>query len=137
MKDYKYFIDTNIFLRVLTKDNEASFNKCVKFLDDLKKGKYKAYTSNLVLAEINWTLGSFYKFPKNKVILAIDSILNLKNLKIIDDFNIKIALINYKKYSVKFIDALLASNNKIISKEVKIVSFDKDFDNLKVGRIEP
>lgn len=137
MKDYKYFIDTNIFLRVLTRDNETPFKKCVKFLDNLRMGKYKAYTSNLVLAEINWTLISFYKFPKDKVILAINSILNLKNLKIIDDFSIKIALNNYKKYPVKFIDALIVSNPEITKKEIKLVSYDRDFDKLKVKRVEP
>ena len=137
MKEYNCFIDTNIFLRTLLKDEEKTFKDCLKFLIEIKKGKIRAFTSNLVLAEITWTLLKFYKFPKEKIIKGLSSILKLKNLRIVDDFDSFLALEIYERFPIKFIDALIASNPKIFKKEITIVSYDKDFDKIKVLRKEP
>jgi len=65
------------------------------------------------------------------------SISRLKNLRIIDKFNANLAIEIYKKLPIKFIDALIASNPRILKKEVMIISYDKDFDKLNVIRKEP
>lgn len=41
----RYFIDTNIFLRVLKEDNKT-FKDCFDFLDMIRDGKIKAFTSD-------------------------------------------------------------------------------------------
>lgn len=132
-----YFIDTNIFLRVLVKENEEVFKDCQKFLNLISQNKIKAFTSTIIFSEIDWVLESFYKFPKEKVIGGLNSILKLKNLKIKDSFNPNSAIEIYEKFSVKFIDALIASNLRIFNKEAVIVSYDKDFDKIGVKRMEP
>jgi len=137
MKEYNYFIDTNVFLRTLLRDEETKFKDCFNFLSGIKKKKLRAFTSNLVLAEINWTLLRFYKFPKSKVIKGLYSILNLKHLKFFDKFNPSLAMQIYKSYPVKFIDALIASDPRIQNKNIIVVSYDKDFGKLKVIRKEP
>ena len=137
MKGYNFFIDSNIFLRTLLRDKEGSFKDCVKFLNKIKRGEIKAFTSNLVFAEINWTLLRFYKFPKEKIIAGLYSILKLRNLKILNRFNPILAVEIYKNLSVKFIDALIASNPQIYQKKVIIVSYDKDFDKIGIIRKEP
>lgn len=137
MKEYEYFIDTNIFLRTLLRDEEKTFKDCLRFLQEIKKGEIRAFTSNLILAEVNWTLLRFYNFPKEKVIKALYSVLKLKNLRIIDKFNSNLAMEIYSKFSLKFIDALIVSNPKIFRKEAIIISYDKDFDKIGVKRKEP
>jgi predicted nucleic-acid-binding protein len=132
-----YFIDTNIFLRVLVQENKTSFEDCFKILEMIKQGKVKAFTNSLVLAEINWVLSGLYKFSKEKTVEAIRSILNLKNLKIIDKSDLQEGINLYEKNKVKFIDALIAANDLILKKEAKIISYDKDFDKMGVIRIEP
>lgn len=131
------FIDTNIFLRVLVKDEEEQFNHCVEFLELVRKRKVKAFTSTLVLTEIAWTLLSFYEFPKSKVLQALDATLNLKNLKMVDDFDLQRALDLYRENKVKFVDSLLASLPEVEQGKMVMVSFDKDFDKLGVKRKEP
>ena len=106
-----FFIDTNIFLRVFVKEDETTFNNCLNFLQLISSKKIKAYTSTVVLIEVNFVLSSFYKFPKEKVIEALQSIMSLSGLKIIDDFNLINALELYAKYQVKFIDCLFASSS--------------------------
>ncbi len=133
----KYFIDTNVFLRVFTGDNPKMLTECLVLFEKIKKGKISAVTSGIVISEIVWTLGSFYNFSKDKVTDAVRSILNIPNLEIKDRYSYLKALDMYKKNSVKFIDVLIASIYEVQNKELVILSYDKDFDKLGVKRIEP
>ncbi len=136
-KGDNYFADTNIFLRVLLRDEERTFSDCLKFLNKIKEGEINAFTSNLVLAEINWILLRIYKLPKNEIIDGLVSILGLKNLKIRDKFEPRLAIEIYNNFPVKFIDALIASNPQIFQKKVIVVSYDRDFDKIGIKRKEP
>lgn len=133
----KYFLDTNIFIRVLELENKKVFNECCKVLDLVKNSKIKAYTSSTVLSEIVWVLGSSYDESREKILKGLSSILKLNNLKIVDNYDLSKALELYSDFSVKFIDALIASNPDIQAKKMVVVSYDKDFDKLKVKRLEP
>jgi len=133
----EYFVDTNVFLRVLVRDEEKSYRECISFLQRVKEGRLKAYTSSLILAETHWTLSSFYQFSKEKIIEALRSIVSLRNLKIIDEHNLLTALSFYETNNVKFIDALVASHKLVLKKGAVVVSYDKDFDKLGIPRKEP
>lgn len=137
MKECNYFIDSNIFLRTLINDNEKSFNECVGFLELVKDGKIKAQTSCLVLLEVNWTLLGFYNSGKDKAVESLYSIINLKNLKFSEKFNSDFGVQIYEQNNIKLTDGLIASHPKIQSKEMVVVSYDKDFDKLGVIRKEP
>lgn len=136
-KKQLFFIDTNIFLRVLVKEDETTFNNCLNFLRLISDKKIKAYTSTVVLIEVNFVLSSFYKFPKEKVIEALQSIMSLSGLKIIDDYNLINALEFYTKYQVKFIDCLFASSSLLQKDKASLISFDNDFKKLGLKKIEP
>jgi len=131
------FIDTNIFLRVLTKDNKKMFDECMKLLISIKAGRVESRTSTLVLSEIVWTLGTTYSFSKKRIADAIKSIINVPEIKVVEGHEIMLATEFYEKYSVKFIDSLIASIPGIQSGEWTMVSYDKDFDKLGVKRVEP
>lgn len=133
----RYFIDANIFLRLLIKEDEKNYGQCYKLLSAVKTQKIKAVTSSITLAEIVWTLLSYYKFPKRKVVQAVRSVLNLRGLRIIDAFNPLISLELFSKYSIKYIDTLIASINEIKDKRWIVVSYDRDFDKLGIVRKEP
>ena len=133
----RYFIDTNIFLRVLTKDNIRQFNSCFNFIQAVKENNIKAYTSTVVLTEVVFTLQSFYYFEKQEVMRALKSIINLKGLQIKDKHDHLRAVELYKKYSIKYIDALIASEDEIFDKKIIVVSYDRDFDKIPVLRKEP
>jgi uncharacterized protein len=133
------FIDTNIFLRVLIAETDKKvFNDCRNLLEKVKSKKLSGYTSSLVLAEINWTLGSYYSFPRGEVAEALKGIIHLKNLGITDDFNAEYAVDIYAdNKKVKFIDCLISSIKEIRTGKLQVVSYDRDFDSLGVKRIEP
>lgn len=138
MKDSNiYFIDTNIFLRTLVKENEKTFKESVGILKLIKNNKIQACTCNLVFAEVDWVLEKLYKFSKQQAIEALEGILELKNLKIFDTANFLFGLNLYKNNNAKFIDCLIAANCLFSKHNAVIISYDKDFDKLNVKRIEP
>lgn len=134
-KTKSVFIDTNVFLRALVKENEQTFSECLSLLEKISEGEIKAITSTLVFLEINFVLLSFYKFPKEKVQQALEGILDLPHLKVVDVYDMREAIETYKKTKVKFVDCLLASLLK--KKSFEIVSYDLDFDKLKIKRLSP
>lgn len=132
-----YFVDTNIFIRVLIGDNKRQYTECLMFLKALKENKISAVTNTVVLSEIAWTLTSYYKIPKIQVIKSLRGLLQVRGLKIIDNYDHMLALDIYEKYVMKYIDALIMSNEAFFKKELVIVSYDRDFDKLKLVRKEP
>ncbi|MDA2922638.1 PIN domain-containing protein [Patescibacteria group bacterium AH-259-L07] len=136
MKGSSYFLDTNIFLRVIFKDDDRKAKECQKLFEKIKIGGLKAFTSHLVLAEIVWA-GKTCNLSKQEIVIILKGILNFKNLKIIDTFDLAPAIENYEAHNIKFIDALIASIASIYKKNTTIVSYDKDFDKLKLKRVEP
>ena len=137
MKDYSYFLDTNIFLRPVVKDDAQKVIACEGLFRLVTEGKIKAFTSHLVLAEFVWTSQKFYQISREEVSNILEGILGIKNLKIREKFNSSIAIQYYIQSNVKFIDALIASDSSIQKGTVKVVSYDKDFDKIKIPRIEP
>lgn len=137
MKGHRYFLDTNIFLRPIVKDNPQKVADCERLFEALKNGEVKAVTSHLVLAELVWTAQKSYQIQKEAMVRIIQGILAIKNLKIQDTFSSTLALQHYKTYPVKFIDALLATHSSILKNQVVLISYDRDFDKLGITRKEP
>ena len=130
-----YIVDTNIFLRTLIKDDEQVFADCVRFLELIKTNQIKAVVPGVVLSELVWVLKSFYKFSKPKIVKALQGIFQLSGLKIIDNYNYKKTFQFYENKNVKYIDCLIASLVK--DKNYAVVSYDRDFDKLKIKKYEP
>lgn len=127
-----YFIDTNIFLRVLIPEDVQFTAESKQLLLAVKRGDIIGYTSDLVLAEIVWTLRSVYRQSKNTTVQLTDSILNLHGLKVVSGFDVRMALKLYRTTSVKYIDACIAAIPQVSSQEWTLVSYDKDFEKLPV-----
>ena len=132
-----YFIDANVFLRVFIKDDGPAFINCVKFFELVKTGKILAVTSSIAVAEVVWVMLSFYKLPKDVVIEAIGGIVNMHGLTIMDRVDHLLALTLYKTHGVKYTDCLIVSSFFQEKEKWVMVSYDKDFDKLKIKRATP
>jgi predicted nucleic acid-binding protein len=76
------FVDTNVFLRLLTGDDPAKAARCRQLFARAVAGRVHLRTSELVIAEIVWTLLSYYELPKGDVIEKVVQILNTPNLTV-------------------------------------------------------
>lgn len=131
------FVDTNIFLRYLTSDDPAKYEKCRELFKKAVDGKIRLLTSDMVIAELIWTLQSFYKVPKAEVIEKISILTNTPNLDIPNSGIIAEALIVYSRKNIDYIDAY----NAVFMRHHNtsdIYSYDGDFDTIGgIKRIEP
>lgn len=130
----KVFIDSNIFIRFLTQDDPHKAIQCTEFFKKIGEGSLRPYISGLIILEIQFVLIRIYKFPKAKVLDDINTILTLRNLTLIEKANTKIALDLYKKHNIKYADCLIATQ---IPKGTQLVTYDKEFEKLKLSTTTP
>ncbi len=99
--------------------------------------KVSLLTSDMVIAELIWTLQSFYKVPKNEVIEKITVIISTPNLYIPNKDLISEALVVYSRKNIDYIDAYNAVFMKYNSAH-EILTYDNDFDMFEdIKRLEP
>jgi predicted nucleic acid-binding protein len=133
----KAFIDTNIFLRYLTKDDPSKYDKCKEIFKKAVEGKIELSTSGIVIAELIWTLLSYYKVQKADVVEKISIMVSTDNLYIPDKDIITDALVLYGRKNIDYIDAYNAVFMKRYGLE-EIYSYDGDFDVVEnINRNEP
>jgi len=133
------FIDTNVFLRFLTKDDPVKAASCHKLLQSAAEGELKLYTTDLVIAELVWVLQSpkTYNLNPSEVFDIILPLLTIKNLYFPSKNIFPDIMELFKTENIDFIDAY---NSEIMrSRKIDtIYSYDKHFDQLPdVVRQEP
>lgn len=103
------FIDTNLFLRYLTNDIPEQADRVEDLLQRAALGEVVLVTTSLVIAEIIWTLGSFYKLPRDQIRDRVLAILNTPGLEVAEADLLIEAVTNYAAKNVDFIDAYNAA----------------------------
>jgi len=104
----KVFVDTNVFLRFLTNDDPVKAKRAEMLFRQAIQGKIQLITSLLVIAEIVWTLESFYHLTKTDIASKVEIILNTPNLLCPEAEIIVMALDLYVQGNMDFIDAFHA-----------------------------
>ena len=122
------FADTNLFLRYLTNDVPAQADLVESLLHRAAKGKVNLVTTSMVIAEIVWTLESYYELDKKEIQTMILGILNTDGLEVIDSDSILQATVLYTDKNVDFIDAFNVA--WMVKNDVdKIYTFDQKHFN--------
>lgn len=124
----KIFIDTNLWARFFLQDIQAQYAITKDLLAKVEEGELHAYTSTIVLLELQYVLQKLYKLSPEGLVEAFEVIKKLRGLTIIEKTDFDLALKFYKQYRIKFSDCLIASQ---IKKEVILVSFDEELSKIK------
>jgi len=131
------FVDTNIFLRLLTNDDPRKADACEELFRKAINDKIDLFTTELVIAEIIWVLESYYGIAKNQVRNNIEKILSTRNLYCPNKEVILHALAAYAEQNVDYVDAYNAFLIKMAGIS-ELYSYDKHFDRFPwLKRIEP
>lgn len=122
------FADTNLFLRYLTNDVPAQADWVESLLQRAAKGKVNLVTTGMVIAEIVWTLESYYELDKKEIQAMVLGILNTDGLDVIDSDLVLQAIVPYADKNVDFIDAFNAA--WMVKNDVdKVYTFDQKHFN--------
>ena len=133
----KVFIDTNIFIRFLTRDDNSKYKKCKEIFKKAVEGKIVLATSAMVIAELIWTLMSYYKVSKADVIEKVSIIVGTESLHLPEKNLIMDALVLYGRKNIDYIDAYNAVSMRRQGLS-EIYSYDEDFDAIEgIQRKEP
>jgi predicted nucleic-acid-binding protein len=133
------FLDTNIFIRYFTRDDELKAQRCKVVFQQLHDNELQATTSESVIAEIIYILSSkrLYNTSRDIIVEMIDPILSLKGLHISDKDIYREALKIYGKTTVDFEDAVIVAwmRERHIK---KLYSYDRHFNSFyDIIRFEP
>ncbi len=130
------FVDANVFLRFLLVDHTTQSRAAHALFIQAKSGKIHLVTHSIVIAEIIFTLSSFYELPKLEIIEKIKIILLFEGLEILEKNILLQSISFYEKKNIDFIDAFIAAY--AYKNKIDVCSFDKDFDKVKeIKRVSP
>ncbi len=102
-----YFLDTNVFLRYLTNDDPAKADRIERLFRQAEKRKATLITSHLVIAELVWTLESYYHLSPPVIEETLLKIINTPFIEVPQEGLIIQALDLYVTQNIDFIDAYI------------------------------
>jgi len=100
-----YFIDTNVFLRYLTNDDPAKADRIEKLFERAERENFQLIASHLTIAELVWTLESYYQLKPTTIEEMLLKIINTPFIKIPNEDLILHTLYLYVTTNIDFIDA--------------------------------
>ena len=109
MSEPRLFLDTNILLRYLTNDIPEQAQAVESWLRKAGAGECVLVTHHLVLAELAWTLHSYYQRPVAEVQSTLLAILNTPGLEVEQEQILIQAAHWFSEENVDFIAAYTAS----------------------------
>ncbi len=102
------WLDTNVILRFLLHDDDTLFKKAKDLFEKAERGELTLYLHPLVLAELVWTLESFYSIPKAEIANILTNFIDADGISAPDKELARNALQAYQDKNVDYIDAYLA-----------------------------
>ncbi|MCR4418622.1 MAG: PIN domain-containing protein [Clostridia bacterium] len=128
----KAWVDANVVLRFLLRDDERLYAKAARIMDLVEEGQLLLLVSPLTVAELVWTLESFYALPRERIREVLSAFLTASGVEAEERQVVLAALEDYVEQNVDFIDAYLARH--AVARGVPLVcTFDrKHFSRLPV-----
>ncbi len=133
------FVDTNIFIRLLTGDDPEKAERCLLLFQRVQKGEAILHTSEAIIAEVAYVLASraTYRFPRGEVVAGLRPLLSLSGLRLDDKAMIFRALGLWESSNLDFEDCLAVAQMQKLGLE-GIFSYDRGLDRVPgIIRQEP
>ena len=135
------FLDTNVFLRFLTRDDEAKAEACYQLFQRAQRGEEDLFTCEAIITEVVYVLSSPrapYRLSRSEIRCRLFPLLTLQGLKIPQSDVYLRALDLYASHSsLDFEDAIAVAHMEHQG-ITTIVSYDRDFDQVAgLEREEP
>lgn len=133
------FVDTNIFIRHLTRDDPEKAEACFALFQKAERNEVTLTTNEAVIAEVVYVLSSrtLYSLSRGAIRALLYPILSLQGLKLPNRRMYLRALDVYAATNLDFEDALIVAHMERL-KMSDLVSYDRGFDHVPgVVRLEP
>ena len=129
-------LDTNVLVRFLTNDDPRKADRCDKLFRRAAKGEVVLRLSDVCLAELVWTLESYYGLERHDIAGKVSAVLNTDGFEVENETLWLDAMRRYAESNVDLIDAYHAA--QAAQAGWPVYSYDRDFDRFHdVQRVEP
>ncbi len=105
-------IDTNILVRLATRDDEAQFQKVGKLMRENFSARNSAWISVIVVTEFSWVLARVYGYPREKIAASIQGLIDTETFFVEDEMLVKVAIDLFLNSSADYSDCLILARNK-------------------------
>ncbi len=131
------FLDTNVILRYLTRDDEDKAGRALALMLRLERGDERVATSPMVIFEVVFTLEKSYGVPRAAIRERVGDIVSFRGVSLPRKDIFRDALDLYASTSLSFADAFNAAFARRYG-VAEIYSWDRDFDRVAgLTRVEP
>jgi predicted nucleic acid-binding protein len=133
------FVDTNVFVRLLTKDDLAKARDCYALFRRARRGDIELHTSEAIVAEVIFVLNSstLYGQPRKQVARALNPILENRGVRLDHKQSVVAAVARWAQSNLDFEDCL-AIGHATREDGGNLYSYDQDFDGVtNIQRMEP
>lgn len=128
------YVDANVLLRYLTQDPPEMADKARETLAAASEGKLGLILTAITMAEVVWTLDSFYGHSREQIATSLSAFLGAQGLEVPEREALTAALVLYRDRNVDFADALLAAY-ALENGPNLVCTFDHDFQRVGGLRI--
>lgn len=101
------WFDTNVILRFLLRDDSDLFKVVEPLFLRAEQGELVIFIHPLIVAELVWTLESFYGYPRRKISEVLMGLIEAQGVEVPEKEIVFGALQDYEEKNVDFIDAYL------------------------------
>jgi predicted nucleic-acid-binding protein len=123
----KYVVDTNILIRLLTKDDDAQVHTILHLITS---NRIRLYVTSIVVIETYWVLKSAYQINKEDSVRALISLLESEEVDLEEKEVILDTLYQFSEVNVDLVDVYLAEKAK--RSHLPVLTWNKrDFNKLK------
>ena len=104
----RYFVDSNVFLRYHSRDDEQQSSEAEALFLRAKRGEIEIFCGPPVFFEVAWVLKTFYKLPDGTILNTLESMLSIPNFTVFDVEYVIQAIEFARKNSCGFADSYIA-----------------------------
>lgn len=132
------WLDTNVILRYLTRDDPVKAQACLALFQRVQQGDEELATGEAVIAEVTYVLSSQYGLDHAEIVARLRPLLGLNGVKIPYKRIVQRALERFAESPrLEFEDALSVEHMDRLGIR-EIVSYDRDLDRIpEISRHEP
>ncbi|WP_083824180.1 PIN domain-containing protein [Desulfosporosinus sp. OT] len=129
----KMIVDTNILIRLFTKDDDTQIEQLVQLME---QGDIAFHVQSIVLIEAYWVLRKVYNFAKETILRVFEDFIEADEVELDEDGLVQRVLAQFRGVNVDLVDVYIAEKSK--SLELSVLTWNaKDFRKLECEFYRP
>ncbi|WP_018305953.1 PIN domain-containing protein [Desulfitobacterium hafniense] len=126
-------VDTNILIRLFTRDDDAQIKQLVQFIE---QGNAVFHVQSIVLIEAYWVLSKVYNFNKEAIVQVFEDFIEADGVELDEDGLVQRVLARFREVKVDFVDVYLAEKSRSLG--IPVLTWNaKDFRKLECEFYRP